>query len=556
MLICGLKLTHDGGLALIEDGRLLTSVEMEKLHNNKRFQPLDRLEMAEEVLSREGVRTDDIDLFVIDGWFPRLRQDPQRPTLRVTHHGRAVELPVAPYHEEPDAEVLVRYAYTGLPWADAQGQAYASYHHSAQHLMGAYATSPFAQRGQDALVLVWDGGMTPVVYHVRPEPLQVTRLGELFPLYGSIFADFCAALPPFRAAAAKAGPMRQAMPRNLDVAGKAMAYAALGEDSPELDPVITELLDGRKLSYTMGDYLARALTDSGTHQRPGLDDADLIASFQGYLGRRLLAALTALMKDRGLPPRLCVAGGCALNIKWNSRIRSTGLFEEVWVPPFPNDSGAALGAAALEWSRSSGRPVLDWNVHQGPRLLPAESDPPGWTSRPCDVDALARVLHEGGQPVVVLTGRAELGPRALGHRSIFAPATDPGMKELLNRIKDREHYRPVAPVCLEHRARELFLPGTPDPHMLFDHDTRADWAEKVPAIVHLDGTARLQTVNAEESPFVHRLLTAYEELSGIPLLCNTSANHKGQGFFPDVASAAAWGGVAAIWSEDRLYQRA
>lgn len=93
MLICGLKLTHDGGLALIEDGRLLTSVEMEKLHNNKRFQPLDRLEMAEEVLSREGVRTDDIDLFVIDGWFPRLRQDPQRPTLRVTHHGRAVELP-------------------------------------------------------------------------------------------------------------------------------------------------------------------------------------------------------------------------------------------------------------------------------------------------------------------------------------------------------------------------------------------------------------------------------------------------------------------------------
>ncbi|MFE1175457.1 carbamoyltransferase N-terminal domain-containing protein [Streptomyces sp. NPDC058773] len=556
MLICGLKLTHDGGLALIEDGRLLTSVEMEKLHNNKRFQPLDRLEMAEEVLSREGVGTDDIDRFVVDGWFPRLRQDPQHPTLRVTHHGRAVELPVAPYLEEPAAEVLARHTFTGLPWSDAQGQEYAGYHHSAQHLMGAYATSPFARQGQDALVLVWDGGMTPVLYHVRPEPFQVTRVGELFPLYGSIFADFCAALPPFEAAAAKAGPIRQAMPRNLDVAGKAMAYAGLGEDHPELDSVITELLDGRKLSYTMGDYLARALKGHVARQGSGFGDADLIAGFQGYLGRRLLAALTEVMADRGLPPRLCVGGGCALNIKWNSRIRSSGLFDEVWVPPFPNDAGAALGAAVLEWTRISGQPVLDWHVYQGPRLLPAESDPPGWTSRPCDVDGLARVLHESGQPVVVLTGRAELGPRALGHRSIFAPAVDPRMKEHLNRIKDREHYRPVAPVCLEHRAGELFLPGTPDPHMLYDHDTRPGWADKVPAVVHLDGTARLQTVNAGESPFVHRLLTAYEALSGIPLLCNTSANHKGHGFFPDVASAAAWGGVTAIWSEDRLYQLA
>lgn len=554
MLICALKLTHDGGLALVEDGKLLTSVEMEKRHNNKRYQPLDRLEMAEDALSREGIRPRDVDAFVVDGWFPRLHQDPQHPSLQVTHHGRELDLPVAPYHEEPGAEVLHRYVFTGLPLSHAPGRAYASFHHSAQHLMGAYATSPFARQGLDALALVWDGGMTPVLYRIDPEPLRVTRLGELFPLYGSIFADFCAALPPFEAAARQAGPMRHAMPRNLDVAGKAMAYAALGKDNADLDPVFTELLDGRRLSYTMGDYLARTLAASDPRW-PTLGDADLIATFQGYLGRRLQATLTARMADGDLPPRLCLVGGCALNIKWNNRIRSAGLFDDVWVPPFPNDSGAALGAAVLEGTLGGGRPVLDWNVYQGPQLVSAECDPPGWTSRPCDVEGLARVLHERGEPVVVLTGRAELGPRALGHRSIFAPATDPGMQEHLNRIKDREQYRPVAPVCLEHRAPELFAPGTPDPYMLFDHDTRAAWVDRVPAIVHLDGTARLQTVNADQSPFVHRLLTAYEGLSGVPLLCNTSANHKGRGFFPDVASAAAWGGTQLIWSEQRLYER-
>nr|AHL44343.1 carbamoyltransferase [Streptomyces griseofuscus] len=555
MLICGLKLTHDGGLAVVEDGRLLFSVEMEKLDNNRRFQPLDRLELAEDVLAREGVTIGDIDRFVVDGWFAPLGQNQQHPALHVTHHGRPVTLPVAPYQDQPGTDVLTRYTFDGLPLGSAT-YPYSSYHHSTQHLMGAYATSPFAQRGQDALVLVWDGGMTPVLYRVQPEPLHVTRLGELFPLYGSVFADFCAALPPFRSATTPATPDPHLMPRNLDVAGKAMAYAALGTDDPGFDGVFAAHLDGRDLSFTMGDDLARALAEGDSPPWPDATDADLVASFQGYLGRRLHTALSVALRDGGLPRRLCLAGGCALNIKWNNRLRSSGQFEQVWVPPFPNDSGAALGAAAVEWSRTGGPAVLDWSVYRGPRLRPAEGDPPGWTSTPCDIEGLARFLHDSERPVVVLTGRAELGPRALGHRSIFASATDPGMKEHLNRIKDRENYRPVAPVCLEHRAPELFSPGTPDPHMLFDHDTRVGWEAKVPAVVHLDGTARLQTVNDREAPFVHTLLIAYEKLSGIPLLCNTSANHKGRGFFPDVASAAAWGRVPAIWSEGRLYRRA
>jgi carbamoyltransferase len=155
---------------------------------------------------------------------------------------------------------------------------------------------------------------------------------------------------------------------------------------------------------------------------------------------------------------------------------------------------------------------------------------------------------------VVLDGRAELGPRALGSRSIIAPATSPKMKDRLNEVKDREPYRPVAPICLEEAAPGVFTPGTPDPYMLFDHEVRPEWRARIPAIVHLDGTARLQTVGRGDGA-VRRLLESYFEASGIPVLCNTSANLKGSGFFPDVASALAWGRVDLVWSEGTLYRR-
>jgi carbamoyltransferase len=166
---------------------------------------------------------------------------------------------------------------------------------------------------------------------------------------------------------------------------------------------------------------------------------------------------------------------------------------------------------------------------------------------------LAALLHEEGEPVVVLSGRAELGPRALGNRSILAPATSAAMKDELNRVKDRASYRPVAPICLMSRASEVFAPGGTDPYMLFEHRLRPSWAERLPAIVHLDGTARLQTLDEGSGCAAARILAAYERLSGSPVLCNTSANLNGKGFFPSVASAAAWGGTRRIWSEGRLY---
>jgi carbamoyltransferase len=127
------------------------------------------------------------------------------------------------------------------------------------------------------------------------------------------------------------------------------------------------------------------------------------------------------------------------------------------------------------------------------------------------------------------------------------------MKGRLNAIKNRVDYRPVAPICLVDRAEEVFVPGTPDPFMLFEHRMRPGWAERVPAVVHLDGTARLQTIDAHSGLAASRILTAYAEISGVPVLCNTSANFEGRGFFPDVASAVRWGQTRYIWSDGLLY---
>ena len=197
---------------------------------------------------------------------------------------------------------------------------------------------------------------------------------------------------------------------------------------------------------------------------------------------------------------------------------------------------------------------MDWDVYKGPHLIknqPAE----GWRKRDCSIKGLARLLHETEEPVVFLNGRAELGPRALGNRSILASARSLEMKDILNNAKGRESYRPVAPICLENRAAEIFEPGSRDPYMLFEHVVKREWADRIPAICHLDGTARLQTINSEENKEISELLMEYEKISGIPVLCNTSANDKGCGFFPDIYSATKWGKVNYVWSNHVLYEK-
>ncbi|MFD2467723.1 carbamoyltransferase N-terminal domain-containing protein [Amycolatopsis silviterrae] len=540
----GIKLSHDGGFALFEDNRLVCCHEMEKIDNSPRYSEF-RLTKAElsDRLHAAGYDWGEVDGLVVDGW--------HTTPFAVTLGGDPVPFEVAEYghlygtRATPLANTVAFSSYFG--------REYTSHHHIAGHIFSSYCSSPMARRGEPSYVLSWDGMSFPQLFHYdRGGALEV--LGYLFPMSGFIYTYFAVNFEPYRSY----------RPNDLSLAGKYMAYIAKGRKQQVLLDGFHALFEkqvaktGRVTTHEQMLEFERALLLKLVFRAKasGFGDEDILTTFHCFLEETLVRTLSARLDqlDRG-PRNLCYAGGCALNIKWNSAIRRSCGLAELWIPPFPNDAGSAVGAVCSELVAKHGYESIDWDVYSGPSIRGAAWDASGWSRRDCPLPDLARLLHESQQPVVVLNGKAELGPRALGNRSIMAAPTSREMKTLLNRIKRRESYRPVAPICTEEDAPRFFDPGSPDPYMLYDHRVRPDAVGRIPAVCHLDGTARLQTVSARENAQIHALLRHYEQLSGLPILCNTSANDLGSGFFPDVRSVAEWGQVRHIWSDGTLHTR-
>lgn len=555
MRFCGIKLTHDGAVALVEDGRLVFCVEQEKRANNPRYQTMDNLDAIVIALAEHGLAPRDIDQFVIDGWEGEFKSQ-----FQVLSGAMSIKLKGAPY-VEPHAEGLLTSSDGFGLMLEGKLFPYRSYPHVTGHVASAYCTSPFAKAGQSAFCLVWDGGMFPRLFHVEPRGARFLEC--LFPMRGHAFG----------VAGHHFGPYKRSNPTHYDrgVAGKVMSYIALGSVDEDIVAVFRELYKEHMASETQlarryrmdinNDWESaraamRGFFESSALRLKAKRSEDVLASFHFFLEHLLLQQMTfALQRYSSFagPRNLCIAGGCGLNIKWNSSIRASGLFDAVWVPPFPNDSGSAIGAACAALAAHEGFVPVEWSVYSGPALQRGEV-PAEWASAPCSMHEVAKILANN-RPVVFLAGCAELGPRALGGRSILAAATSAGMKDHLNDIKLREHFRPVAPICLEDRATTIFSPGTPDPYMLFDHQTRAEWRDKIPAVVHLDGSARLQTIPRTSQHKAAELLVEYERLTGIPLLCNTSANYHGRGFFPDAAGPCQWGRVEHVWCDGLLWTK-
>ena len=549
MLICGVKVTHDGGVALVDGTRLVFSTEVEKLNNNRRYSELGDAAIIADILGHQGYTLDDVDTFVVDGWGAIGAPGPEThelyiPETRVTlaDGGQDHILRVARYRESPLRDDITKLRpFSGLH-IRGRSYSYVSSLHVTGHILGAYCASPFAERNEDAYVLVWDGGIFPTLYYVNSKRREVEGLGVLFRISGNAYGMFARHFPPFR----------DADEHGLATAGKVMAFIATGQvRNPILRALKVTTKDINDGHYDLPKRLARSV-ESQLSSRD-FTPADYMATFHQFLQDLLCVTLAQkLMAEPQRRRNLCIAGGCGLNIKWNTAVREIGILDEVFVPPFPNDAGSAIGAACTAMFVHGPRPNLDWSVYSGPSLVD-ELPGAGWESRACTIKELADLLHETQAPVVFLNGRAEIGPRALGARSILASAQSPIMTATLNRAKGRETYRPVSPICLEERASEIFEPGSPDPYMLFEHRVRPAWREKIPAVIHLDGTSRLQTVNAQENADLAELLGAYTRLSGVPVLCNTSANGPGRGFFPSVRSATDWGQVDYVWSNNMLH---
>lgn len=550
-LFCGLNLTHDGGVALVEvtggEPRLLGAIECEKVAEGARHAGLADLYECVGLLADLGCSPAYVDSFVVDGW----GADAVRDGIALRTAKRSVRIRTAPYRISDDAAPpLHEYRPEGDLVIGVE-RPYISFRHDTSHVAAAYLTSPAAQAGLPSFVLVWDGGICPELFHVDPDSCTFEYVGNLMNLSGGLYSGFSSTVEPFL-------PNPQWTPaeveaHHLSVPGKVMAYAGLGDIHDELATVMSDALLAAEREH---DPVAAFTTV--VHGWPGsrqIDGPSILATFEHCVGELLIHRLRSVIERMGRPTGdLALTGGCALNIKWNSAIRRSGVASRIWVPPFPNDSGAALGAAGAAVMAGGGFGPIKWSVYQGPALQPSSSVV-GWTARPCAPCELGALLADLEVPVVVLIGAAELGPRALGHRSILASPKTIVMRDRLNEIKRREQYRPVAPLCLVERATDVFAPGGEDRYMLFDHQVRPDWADRIPAVVHADGSARIQTISCHDEPILYEIVAAFAQRSGLPVVCNTSANRPGRGFFPSVAAAMDWGGVDHIWAEQTLYTK-
>ena len=261
--------------------------------------------------------------------------------------------------------------------------------------------------------------------------------------------------------------------------------------------------------------------------------ADLAAAGQLCFEEAILK-LAHWLRKRTNKTTLCFAGGTALNCVANGRLLRESGFKNVFIPPSPHDGGTALGSAIyglsevlhcptdFKWVNDFLGPDTEYNV---PDLL-NEADEYK-IEKPSNLIETMVQLLESGRVIGLYQGRSELGPRALGHRSILADARHPNIRTWINRrVKGRELFRPLAPIVLEDKVSEYFDIDRPAPFMQFAVDVRPEKRDVIPAVTHVDGTARLQTVGKHDDALIRDLLKTFEARTGVAVILNTSFNGK------------------------------
>jgi carbamoyltransferase len=303
------------------------------------------------------------------------------------------------------------------------------------------------------------------------------------------------------------------------------------DGEPTMGPVFTE-----KLDELLGPRRSPDEPIESRHEA-------IAASLQVVFEEAVFHVLRALHKKTRLP-RLCLAGGCAMNSVANGKIRSNTPFEDIYIQPAAGDNGTALGAAYYVWNQRLGRERrftmkhAYWGPEFDDRHLSSvlkewsgrlESE--GCTQRIIDNEkelaqwAAIKIIE--GKVVGWFQGRMEWGARALGNRSILADPRRSDMREIINtKIKFREKFRPFAPSVLEEHVKEYFIGAHPDPYMIQVYPVHPDKKEVIPAVTHVDGSCRLQTVSRNSNPLYWELIHTFGEQTGVPILLNTSFNEN------------------------------
>jgi len=487
---------HDGAIAYLKGAHLVFSIEAEK-NSNWRHSPIS----SRGVFDALGELDEFPDVICTGGWWP---QD----------HYEYLHGPHVQYRGVSKSDVIVdQRRLLGRPVH------YFSSSHERSHLLCAFGLSTLP-KGTPFYALVWEGEIG--AFYEIDSALNITLLADVLNQVGNRYAIlYGLADPTF--------PKDGRYPRVED-AGKLMALASFSKrstPSPEERKLLEFLLEGPRRELSAYHDLEKS-----RHYNVGVDDPDF-RNFAGIYSDKIFDVFyqfaQANMRKR-LP--LVIAGGCGLNCDWNTKWKETELFAEVFVPPVANDSGSAIGTAIDAQFHFTGNPKIDWNVYSGLRFITSGSfDVSRYdvyeTNYEMIADMLANDLILGW-----VNGNYEIGPRALGNRSILAAPFHEGIRVRLNEIKQREQFRPIAPVCLEEEAARWFGCDHASPFMLYTHRVRT---EALAAVTHVNGTARIQTVSSLSNRDLYELLVAFKARTGYGVLCNTSLNFKGRGFINKIS---------------------
>lgn len=488
---------HDGAIVYIKNGILELSIEAEK-NSNYRYSPIS----SPDVFNILGELNEIPDVVCSGGWWPQDHYEFLNGSeVRVGYRGISKK------------DIIVdKRRLLGKPIH------YFSSSHERSHLLCAYGLSNLP-KGTPCYALVWEGAIG-AFYEIDSE-LNIKLLAEVLNQVGNRYALlYGLADPTF--------PKHGLYPRFND-AGKLMALASFSNrNTPSAD-------DQKLINFLLSDPYrelgAYENLENSPYYNIGVDNAEF-RNFAGIFSDKIFDMFYQYAKanmKKKMP--LVIAGGCGLNCDWNSKWRETNLFSEVFVPPVANDSGSAIGTAIDAQFHFTGNPKIRWDVYSGLAFdINASFDISQYDIYEANNEIIANMLANN----LILgwvNGKYEIGPRALGNRSILAAPFSENTRTRLNEIKQREQFRPIAPVCLEEDAAQWFGCEHPSPHMLYTYQARTD---ALAAVTHVNKTARIQTVSPITNRRLYNLLTAFKARTGYGALCNTSLNFNGRGFINNI----------------------
>lgn len=483
---------HDGAIVYIKDGKLVVSMEAEK-SSNYRYSPVSAIDVFNFLEILEEVP----DVICSGGWWPR--DDFFHLYGSKIHTG---------YLGVSQKDITVQ----GRRFLGNTVQ-YFSSTHERSHLLCAFGMSGLP-KGTPCYALVWEGAIGN--FYEIDSSLNISLVGKVLSQPGNRYAlIYGLADPTFQ---------KNAHPRFSD-AGKLMAlasYATRTTATTEETKILNSLLSG---SYRVLNEFPELIQSS--YYNVGLDNPEFM-NFCGIVSDKIFDIFYQFAKlnlKKNIP--LIISGGCGLNCDWNTKWKDSELFPEVFVPPVANDSGSAIGTAIDAQFHFSGNPKIDWSVYSGLSFINSlHFDSEQYEICDSTPELIADILAND-MIIGWVNGKYEIGPRALGNRSILAAPFKTSTTVRLNEIKQREQFRPIAPVCLEEDAARWFDCSEPSPFMLFTFKAKTDLLK---AVTHVNGTARIQTVSYLTNSELYEVLVAFKAQTGFGVLCNTSLNFNGRGF--------------------------